>query len=576
MKGRSIRKKLLFQIIWIGIITFIVSLLLSFVIFVPHLRGEAVADAEKSNEEIIRQLEDVTSYVEDYTESLALSVEQNSAIQQYWNDPSAHNAGLASLALNGLTSYEGVVRAILLESDGAGPLDSISKTTQADLALLDSAWYKRIHEAQFGRSFSSVYQVDINHQNYYTVAYTRNFYQHNRWCTFTVLVTLNDELFDAESIGDRNLDYFMLLDTDDQPFFSFGDEAWAESLADIQPAGKSGTVELSGKGIAFTRKSVRNNWSVVSFVSNGTIIQTLVPYMIELFLVMLFFLFFTMLAASTTIDSIARPVVSLSKQMDRAAKGDLSCRVAFNRNDEIGMLGTAYNKMLDDMKQYIRANAQKEKQKQQILFSLLVSQIDPHFIFNTITSINYLARKNRCEDVIAVNTALMAILRDRLRVSDIQNTDTVAKEMAVVDQYIIIQKYMYEGDLVFRWDVDNSLLEEQIPKNMIEPLVENSLLHGLINEDTGEINGEIVVRIVRDGEDIAVTVSDNGHGMDEAQLQHLSALTPVGEERGRRIGLANVRGRLYYLYGKSDCLKIESVLGRGTVVTLRFLHKVNG
>ncbi|MDD3212851.1 MAG: histidine kinase [Eubacteriales bacterium] len=576
MKGRSIRKKLLFQLIWIGIITFIVSLLLSFVIFVPHLRREAVAAAEKSNEEIIRQLEDVTSYVEDFTESLAVSVEQNSAVQQYWIDPNPSNEGLASLALNGLTSYEGVIRAILLESDGAGPLDSISKTTETDLALLNSSWYKRIHEAQFGRSFSSVYQVVINHQTYYTVAYVRNFFQHNRWCTFTVLVTLNDDLFDAASIGDRNLDYFMLLDADDQPFYSSGDSAWADSLAGIQPTGKSGTVELQGKGIAFTRKSVRNNWSIVSFVSNSSIINTLVPYMIELLIILLIFLLLTMFAASTTINSIARPVISLSKQMDRAAKGDLSCRVAFNRDDEIGMLGTSYNKMLDDMKQYIRANAQKEKQKQQILFSLLVSQIDPHFIFNTITSINYLARKNRCDDVIAVNTALMAILRDRLRVSDIQNTDTVAKEMAVVDQYIIIQKYMYEGDLVFRWDVDDSLLEEQIPKNMIEPLVENCLLHGLINEDTGEINGEIVVRVYRDGEDIAVAVSDNGHGMDEEQLQRLSALTPVGEERGRRIGLANVRGRLYYLYGKSDCLQIESAPGKGTVVTLRFLSKNNG
>lgn len=575
MKGRSIRKKLLFQIIWIGLITFIVSLLLSFVIFVPHLRREAVAAAEKSNDEIIRQLEDVTSYVEDFTESLALSVEQNNAVQQYWEEPNAHNEGLASLALNALTSYEGVVRAILVESDGAAPLDSISKTTETDLALLQSPWYKRIHEAQFGRSFSSVYQVVINHQTYYTVAYVRNFYQHNRWCTFTVLVTLNDELFDAASIGERNLDYFVLLDADDQPFYRSGDKTWADSLATIQPAGKSDTIELAGKGIAFTQKSVRNNWSVVSFVSNKTIVNTLVPYMIELLIVMLFFLVLTMLAASTTIDSIARPVISLSKQMDRAAKGDLSCRVAFNRDDEIGMLGTAYNKMLDDMKQYIKTNAQKEKQKQRILFSLLVSQIDPHFIFNTITSINYLARKNRCEDVIAVNTALMAILRDRLRVNDIQNTDTIAKEMAVVDQYIIIQKYMYDGDLTFRWEVEDALLEEQIPKNMIEPLVENSLLHGLINEDTGEIIGEIVVRIFRDGEDIVVKVSDNGHGMDEAQLQKLTAFTPVGEERGKRIGLTNVRGRLYFLYGKYDCLQIDSELGKGTVVTLRFLSKAN-
>ena len=572
MKGRSVRKQLLIRIIGVGLITFVVSMLLSFIVFVPHLRREAVDAAEKSNEEIIRRLEDVSSYVEQYTESLALSVEQNDAVQQYWIDPSPHNEGLASLALNSLTSYDGIVRTILLESDGAKPLDSISKTTQTDLALLQSPWYQRIHEAQFGRSFSAVYQVVINRLTYYTVAYARNFYQNNRWCTFTVLVTLNDELFDTAAIGDSNLDYFQLLDASNQPFYSSGDAHWAQYLSDVQPYGKSGKVEMAGRGIAFTRKSVSSNWSIVSFVSDQTIMNTLVPYLIELLLVMLFFLLLTMLAASTTMESVLRPIISLSRHMDRAAKGDLTCKVTFDRSDEIGMLGSSFNKMLDDMNQYISANAQKEKQKQQILFCLLVSQIDPHFICNTINSINYLARKNRTDDVIAVNTALMTILRDRLRVNDIQITDTVAKEMDVVDQYIIIQKYMYEGNLVFRWEVEDSLREEQIPKNMIEPLVENSLLHGLINEDTGEISGEIVVCIFRDGEDIVVKVSDNGYGIEEEQLQKLSAMAPVAESRGKRIGLANVRGRLYYLYGKSDSLQIESTVNQGTAVTLRFLN----
>ena len=88
MKGRSVRKQLLIRIIGVGLITFVVSMLLSFMVFVPHLRREAVDAAEKSNEEIIRRLEDVSSYVEQYTESLALSVEQNDAVQQYWIDPS--------------------------------------------------------------------------------------------------------------------------------------------------------------------------------------------------------------------------------------------------------------------------------------------------------------------------------------------------------------------------------------------------------------------------------------------------------------------------------------------------------
>ena len=130
--------------------------------------------------------------------------------------------------------------------------------------------------------------------------------------------------------------------------------------------------------------------------------------------------------------------------------------------------------------------------------SLLVSQIDPHFIYNTINSINYLARKKRCEDIVKVNSALIAILKDRLRVNDIQITDSVANEMKIVNQYIVIEKFMYDGNLEVEWDIAPELMEEQIPKNMIQPLVENSLFHGLIDEESGEFCGKIIITVFQE------------------------------------------------------------------------------
>ena len=158
-----------------------------------------------------------------------------------------------------------------------------------------------------------------------------------------------------------------------------------------------------------------------------------------------------------------------------------------DREDEIGQLESSFNKMIDDLKHSIEVIGEKEAKEQQIRFSLLVSQIDPHFIYNTINSINYLARKKRCEDIVKVNSALIAILKDRLRVNDIQITDSVANEMKIVNQYIVIEKFMYDGNLEVEWDIAPELMEEQIPKNMIQPLVENSLFHGLIDEEMRRI-----------------------------------------------------------------------------------------
>ena len=152
------------------------------------------------------------------------------------------------------------------------------------------------------------------------------------------------------------------------------------------------------------------------------------------------------------VNTLINPVLVLSKHMLMAAKGDLNCKVNIDREDEIGQLESSFNKMIDDLRHSIEIIGEKEAKEQQIRFSLLVSQIDPHFIYNTINSINYLAKK-RCEDIVTVNSALIAILKDRLRVNDIQITDTIANEIRVVNQYIEIEKFMYDGELEVKWNI---------------------------------------------------------------------------------------------------------------------------
>lgn len=230
--------------------------------------------------------------------------------------------------------------------------------------------------------------------------------------------------------------------------------------------------------------------------------------------------------------------------------------------------------MVEDLKKSLKIISEKEKKEQQAKFSLLISQIDPHFIYNTINSINYLARRGRSEDVVTVNSALIAILQDRLRVNDIQITDSVRNEKKVIEQYIVIERYMYEGELSLVWEIEEGLMDAQIPKNMIQPLVENALFHGLIDEESGDLNGEIRIRIRSRDQDIVVEVRDNGLGMDEKKLHQVQNETYRPEDRGKRIGLSNIRGRLYYLYGGRDCLEIESEPGKGTCITLLFYHAI--
>lgn len=569
-RGRTIQGKLRRRIVLVGLASFFVATLLSNLVWVPMLRSRALKTAKNGNEEITSRIDSTLEFIDNYSENLALSVQQNAAIQRYFAEPTASNQNIAVLSLSNLTSYEGIVRAVFLEMNDRPLLDSLSRICEADYELLHSQWYQDIRDSEFCRRLSRVYTVSINHVDYPTVAYARNFYLNNRWCTFVIFTSLNDTLYDVRTVGENNYDYFLLRDSTGSVFYTAGDETWAERTTAVEPeAGLSGLMEITG-GTALTRRSVNSGWTITSFVSNSNILRSLMPYSLGLLMSLACLLLMMLIVLSTSLGKMLRPVVSLAKTMDGAAKGNLEQKVEICSDDEIGLLQQSYNKMLDDLRRSIDLIAEKERTEQQIRFGLLVSQIDPHFICNTINSINYLARKNRCEDVVTVNTALMAILRDRLRVNDIEITDTVTKEIAVVEQYLKIQRFMYGGDLRVVWDIEPGLSEEQIPKNMIQPLVENALFHGLIDQESGMLDGELRIALQRADGGLLLTVRDNGVGIEPEKLEELLRRTRRPDERGSKIGLSNIRSRLYYLYGSADCLTIESAPGQGTTISIRF------
>lgn len=574
MKKKSFRWQLLFSILKSGVIAFAIAIAVSLLVFFPFLRNNAIKSAENVNTTVLQHIENTLSFAEGYTENIAAAVEQNSDIRKYLANPTDTNKTRASVTLNNLSSYMGMVRGIALASPNVPIIDSMTNFTEADYELFEMEFFQKMQTGTFSRSYSQVYLAAVGNKEYVSVAYARNFYLNNRWCTIIMFINLNNTLNDIENLVGESLDSYYLTDSTGQPFFSIGSESnIREAMTAVDDVDLYERQDVNGD-IIFSKKTTGSGYGIVSMVKSISIFAVLLPYTAGLFFSMLVFLLLTMSITLRNVNAMINPVIELSQHMLRAAAGDLDCKVETTREDEIGQLETSFNKMLDDLKKSIEVISEKEAHEQQIKFSLLISQLDPHFIYNTINSINYLARKERYEDIVTVNTALIAILRDRLRVNDIEITDTIANEMRVVKQYLVIEKFMYGGNLDIVWDVDNGLLEEQIPKNMIQPLVENSLFHGLIDEENGEFNGRIIIHIQRNEEgNIVLCVEDNGLGMEEEKFLQICNEHFSPEDRGSKIGLANIRGRLYYLYDNRDCLEIESRPEEGTKITITFLNK---
>lgn len=574
MKYISIRKKLLTHILLIGLFTFLFALVISYLIFVPMLTEKAEINAERTNEEIMSLIDTTVSFVESSTENLAVAVSQNEEIETYFTNPTEQNRNIAMIMLSNLISRDGLIRSVMIEPHEKPILESMNKTKTEDYVIVSSPWYDNLHSLPYSRGFSAVYPVEISNTIYSSTAYVSNFYQNNRWTSFVVFVSLNSMINNIKTSARDNLDGLALLDSEGNTFYTYNNDASQSShMTDlINSQMLNGKDEAKGS-IAFKKTSISNKFSLVSFVSMSTILKSLIPYFTGIVIVLLTVLVLTLTAISRSLRSFTGPISILSRNMQIAAKGNLECTVQIEREDEIGTLGKSFNKMLADLKSSLNLIALQEEQKQQTKFSLLVSQIDPHFIYNTINSINYLARKERCDDIIVVNSALISILRDRLRVNDIQITDSVEHEVYVTEQYIMIQKYMFDWGVQINWDVEQSLLSAQIPKNLVQPLIENALFHGLVDEENGGLYGRIDVRIWDAEDSIKISVIDNGAGMDEETLNLVQNEIFTEEDRGKRIGISNIRGRLYYLYGERNCISIKSGVGQGTTITLTLYCK---
>ena len=269
-------------------------------------------------------------------------------------------------------------------------------------------------------------------------------------------------------------------------------------------------------------------------------------------------------------DKMLLPISYLRNQVNEFSIGDEPVQL-FDSEDEIGELSRSFYDMAVNINQQSKELSQKEYEKAVTYYKLLTTQLDPHFIYNTMNIINILARQGAYEDIIKVNTALTRVLRERLNT---QNTtfEEVGREIEALQQYQLIMDYRYHNQVTVEYDVDESILEKKIPKNILQPLMENSYYHGL-STDSGEIQGNIEILIYPLENELIIEISDNGKGFSEKRLEEIRdnlKHATLHKEKEAHIGMENIYRRISYLYGNHFSMEIQSEEGHGSTVILTF------
>ncbi len=290
-------------------------------------------------------------------------------------------------------------------------------------------------------------------------------------------------------------------------------------------------------------------------------------------LFVLVILFMILLCSFIYIPSIKR-LHHLKKQMQQINTGNFDVRLIDDKPDEIGSITQTIQMMLNNLKTNMEEIIASEKMEKDLQYSLLVSAIDPHYIYNTLDTVTFLASMGKYQDIIQVNNALICTLKDRLKMKQLNIYDSVAKEQKVVEQYMIIMSYLYSNPINFQFFVSDEDSTLQIPKNIIQPLVENSIKHGLMpNKDASRSytkSGQILVQVKRMQDKIHLIVKDNGVGMSlELRNQYLGKFN-MKEIDPEHIGLLNMRLRLSYLYQNNYDFQILCPDEGGTTIQLVF------
>jgi two-component system sensor histidine kinase YesM len=299
----------------------------------------------------------------------------------------------------------------------------------------------------------------------------------------------------------------------------------------------------------------RSNWS--SELQNVRLVTVVLALVLLLGLFPLFMLV-------TTI--ISKPLNKLNLSMQKFQKGDFDQKLEVTGYDEIGEVTECYNQMVKEIKELIDTNYVMVLRERQSELDALQAQINPHFLYNALDSLYWQAINTNSEKLAEDIFSLSQLFR--LLLSQGQSMIPLAKEKDLIYHYLQIQKMRFEKKLNFTIDMEEDILEYKIPKLIIQPFVENAIVHGL--ERKGE-KGSIEINGCLKGDYIRIEIKDNGMGMTQEQLAKVfdEETKEYSSQRIGRFAIRNIKERLNIKYHSDFKLDIQSKYGMGTIVTLQ-------
>ena len=324
------------------------------------------------------------------------------------------------------------------------------------------------------------------------------------------------------------------------------------------------TARVGGQAMTFLfSTSAYTGWKAIGMFPSGAGPELLETMKRVIALVFALTLAFGLVMALILTNTITKPISYLRRLMQQAEQGDLAVHYRPCNSMDVDKLGASFNAMIDQIRTLMGTLVEEQKRKRKAEMDALQAQINPHFLYNTLDTIHWMAKDYHATDIEKMVSALTKLFR--LSLSGGSEFITLGQEISHVQNYLYIQKVRYEDKLNYRFEVDESLLGLTVLKLIIQPLAENALYHGIKPKDGG---GNILVRVRRGDGALCVDVLDDGVGLTPERCAQLNE-SLENRERGNGFGVFNVNERLVMHFGPDYGVRLRENPGGGAVSELR-------
>ncbi|WP_148265311.1 sensor histidine kinase [Desulfosporosinus orientis] len=392
-----------------------------------------------------------------------------------------------------------------------------------------------------------------------------------------LLININKEqLFrDVSQTHKKVFDFTYIIDEKNEVINKFGTPLQEDDIirAFGSRDGKNHEIlEINGEEYYLIRQSLSAypDWKIIGGIAYGKVKKDSTLILNIVYIIGIFSVLAGIFIAYLLAKKITDPIIEINRAMTQFEERKWPRHLNANTEDELKSLVHGFNHMVDQVKALLEQVHKEHEEKikvevnsLELRLELLQAQINPHFIHNTLNAVKYLALLKGAEDIREIIHSFNLLLR--ASISEARDFVSINEELELVDSYINIQRYRYDNDFQVLYNLDDCLERTQIPKLILQPIVENSLFHGIIPKDR---KGTIKISIFAVRDKILISVIDDGVGIESDKLESIFSenLLQNSNKGFNNIGLKNINTRLKLYYGDDYTLQIESSVGKGTCV----------